>query len=62
MKEIIVTIGPDGSQVKTEVQGVSGPSCEDLTRGLLEALGDTTESEPTEEFYQEAANTLAVNT
>lgn len=51
MKEITVTIAPDGSSVKTEVAGVKGPSCEDLTKALVGALGTVEESGKTPEFY-----------
>jgi hypothetical protein len=51
MKEITVTIAKDGSSVKTEVAGVKGPSCEDLTKAMVNALGHVEESGKTPEYY-----------
>ncbi len=38
MKQLNVTIDPKG-KVKVEVEGVTGSSCTDLTKALLEELG-----------------------
>lgn len=51
MKEITITIAKDGSTAKTEVAGVKGPSCEDLTKALVGALGQVEESGKTPEYY-----------
>jgi hypothetical protein len=48
--EIIVTISPTGD-TKVEVEGGSGGSCTNLTKGLEEALGKTTEQTYKPEFY-----------
>lgn len=47
---IKVTITPEG-KVVTEVQGVKGPACEDLTR-FLDALGPMVEDRPTAAYYE----------
>jgi hypothetical protein len=51
---ILVTIGPTG-ETTVSVQGVAGPSCQDLTRALEAALGATTHDAPTSEYYRQAA-------
>ena len=53
MKKIKITIGADGS-TKVEALGFQGASCEDATRSLEEALGDTTEKKLKPEHRQRA--------
>ena len=48
---VIVTIGPDGS-VQTEVQGVKGASCYDVTQQLEKTLGTVKETQKTAEFRE----------
>jgi|GEM_PF-5259113 len=50
-QQITVTITPDGRATVT-VSGVSGPSCKALTKGLERALGATTETRDTAEYYE----------
>ncbi len=51
MQEIKFTIAADGS-VKTEVKGVKGGSCKDLTKQIEKALGAVTGSKNTPEHYE----------
>lgn len=51
--EIIVTISPDGSSATTEVKGVKGKSCKDITKQLLEALGVVEQDKKTPEYFME---------
>lgn len=44
MKKIKFTVPDDGSDVKIEVDGVSGSQCLDLTDGVTKALGGVTTS------------------
>jgi len=53
MQSIKVRIKPDGTSV-VEVNGVTGPSCKDLTRNLENALGSVTSDEPTREMYEKS--------
>lgn len=52
MKTVKVTISPDGSSVKTEVEGIKGQACEEITKQMVEAFGQIQETEKTPEFYQ----------
>ena len=51
MKTIEILVSPEG---KTTVQttGFAGPSCQDASRFIEEALGQRTEEKLTGEFYQ----------
>jgi hypothetical protein len=48
---ILVTIDPTG-ETTVSVQGGTGPSCQDLTRGLEAALGVTRNDVRTSEYYR----------
>lgn len=52
MKTIDIKISPDGSKVETEVNGVKGASCEELTEQLHKALGSVTDNKKTSEYYE----------
>jgi len=52
MKQINVKISPDGSKVETEVNGVKGTACEEITAQLTKALGVVAESKRTSEYYE----------
>lgn len=52
MKTIKVTISKDGSSVNTEVEGVKGEACTDVTKKMLEALGTVEETGKTNEYYE----------
>lgn len=58
-EQVIVTIGPDGKAV-VEVQGCRGPSCQQLTRALEQALGHTTSDVKKPEFLQAQATGIAL--
>lgn len=49
MPTIIVRI-PKGKPSSVTVQGMTGPGCKDLTKGLEKALGETTDDLTTREF------------
>ena len=52
LQEVIVKISPDGSTTETIVNGVTGPRCEDLTKALLNAIGEVSETKKLPEYYQ----------
>ncbi len=49
--EVIITIPPKGD-TKIEVQGVIGPSCKDLTKGIENALGTVVADQETDSFRE----------
>jgi hypothetical protein len=49
--EITFTIAPDGT-VSFEVEGVKGPDCLELTKGIEEELGVVTARDKTSEYYE----------
>lgn len=53
MSEIKIVISPDGSKVTTDVEGVIGSSCEELTKNLFETLGEVVENTKKPDFYLE---------
>jgi hypothetical protein len=56
MKEIIVEISPDGA-VHVEAFGYRGNSCEEATKFIEEALGETVEQKRKPEYYRQQRNT-----
>jgi hypothetical protein len=56
MQQVIITI-EDGTPI-VEVKCVKGQVCKKLTEDLVKALGDTVESNPTAEFYEQAKQTI----
>lgn len=50
-QQIEFTIRPDGT-VEEKVTGVGGPACEDVTRGIEQALGKVEDRERTSEYYR----------
>lgn len=50
-RQIVVTISPEG-EVEVRVEGQPGPSCQDLTRKLEEALGTTVADRRTVDYHQ----------
>ena len=51
--QILVKISRDGSSTETHVDGVPGAKCEDVTRSMLEAIGEIQSNKKTPEYYQE---------
>ena len=51
MKLIEITITPDG-QTRLETRGFPGATCQEASRLLERALGNTTSEKLTSEFYQ----------
>jgi hypothetical protein len=51
MAQVIITIKSDG-QSTVETQGLSGSSCQSMTRDIENALGKTTEDQKKPEFFQ----------
>jgi uridine kinase len=52
METIRVKIKKNG-QAEIKVEGHAGTGCTNLTKALQDALGSTTKSEPTSEYYQQ---------
>lgn len=48
--EVRVVIGPDGS-ITVEAVNFTGPSCEEATRAIEQALGKVTERKRKAEYY-----------
>lgn len=51
MKEIIVTIKPDGS-IQVEAVGYKGESCKDATKAIEKALGIVSKETLKPEYYE----------
>jgi hypothetical protein len=56
---VVVDIGPDGI-VSTDVKGVKGRSCLDVTKVLLEALGKVTKTDPKPEMNEKATENVKI--
>ena len=56
MKEIIVTISPEGKPT-VEAEGFTGTACEEATRNILDALGGSQDVELKEEYHQAETET-----
>lgn len=50
--ELEITVTKDG-EVKIRVKGVAGPGCEDLTKGIEQAMGTVVSREKTGEYFVE---------
>lgn len=55
-QEIEFIIRPDGT-VEEKVTGVGGPACEDVTRGIEQALGEIEQRERTADYYRTTERT-----
>ena len=55
---IKMRINPDGTQTEVAVEGVKGPSCQDLTKQIESKLGKRLKHRQTSEFTEHAENTL----
>jgi len=55
MPKIKVKIKKNG-KVEFKVEGMTGSSCQQLTKPLEEALGKTVEDKKTQEYYQTNTN------
>lgn len=55
-QQIEFTIRPDGT-VEEKVTGVGGPACEDVTRGIEQALGEVKDRQHTSEYYRSTEST-----
>ncbi|MCL1864452.1 MAG: DUF2997 domain-containing protein [Spirochaetes bacterium] len=58
--ELVIDIAPDGT-VKLEVQGVSGPSCMELTKDLELEIGEVLVTEKKAEYFSVAGKESTVN-
>ncbi len=56
--QIVVKIAPDG-KVTSEVFGVKGAACTDLTK-FLDKLGKVTDDQHTPDFYEQADQQIGV--
>lgn len=61
MAQVIVTIDAEGG-VKTQVQGVCGPECRQLSAGIEDALGEVVQDAPTAEMFQQTTQTQTTQT
>ena len=57
--ELFITISKEG-QVTIEVEGVSGPSCQDISRTLEDALGRLTFRQKKQAFYETQLHTRSL--
>ncbi len=55
MKTIEIIVSPDG-QVKLQTKGFAGPSCQEASHFLEQALGTKTGDQPTSEFHVNVEN------
>ena len=55
MKQIQLLITPTG-EVRLETQGFTGPACQEASRFLLHALGQTLTEKLTSEYHQQPIN------
>jgi len=60
MHQVIITIGKDG-KVRTEVNGVKGAACKNVT-AKLRKLGQVERDDNTPEYYEEAEVEQTVGT
>ena len=58
--ELVIEIAPDGT-VKLEVQGVSGPSCMELTKDLELEIGEVLATEKKAEYFSVTDNESTIN-
>jgi hypothetical protein len=56
MGTVNVKISSDGSSMETEVNGIKGSSCEEITTQFLSAIGSVEKSERTQEYYEAPIN------
>lgn len=56
MKEVIVTISPDGT-ITIDINGMKGPACRDITKALSDALGIQVFAQDKPEMYHEIEGT-----
>ena len=57
-KRLVIDIDPDGT-IRIDAQGFSGPSCEDATRAIEQALGQVTAVMHKPEYYVKAGQRQA---
>lgn len=50
--EVRIIISPDGKKTTVEAVGYSGPSCEEATKAIEEAIGAEEARERKPEYYQ----------
>ena len=52
-EELIITVNPDGT-LKIKTEGFKGSDCEAELKPLAEALGTTTATERSSDYYQQS--------
>lgn len=57
-EKIIVKINRKDGTAVVSVAGVSGPSCTEITKKLLDAMGSVSDVEQTDEYFQEESNSV----
>ena len=58
MEEVKIVVGKNG-EVKIDVHGVKGGSCQEVTKELEAAFGSVVERRKTGEYYEEAEKIVA---
>ena len=51
MKEIEITIAPDGT-VSASIAGIKGPGCKELARELARIVGEEVSFSPSSEYFE----------
>lgn len=59
--KIEILVSPTG-EVRLETRGFSGPACQDASRFLRQALGQTTAEQLTSEYHQQSTTQTAQQT
>ncbi len=62
MPELKIIISADGHEVTTDVDGMQGSSCEDLTENLFKAIGTVQKRIKKPEYYVEETTDISCNT
>jgi hypothetical protein len=56
VKEVVVTISPDGSKVEMDAQGFTGGQCEDLMQKTMDMLGTVVDKKRKPEYYNQGGS------
>ncbi len=59
-KEVVIKVSPDGAEVTMDAEGFMGPSCADLMKRTIDALGTVVEDRKKAEFYQSQGSNVRV--
>jgi hypothetical protein len=56
VKEVKVTVSPDGSVVEMDAEGFTGGQCEDLMKRTMDMLGNVIEKKRKPEYYNQGGS------